>query len=78
MISNISKFKTPLTFSIIGCVVNGPGEASQTDIGITGVGKGSNMLYLSGIESEKVTTNEIIPKIVDLIEKKSEEIKKNK
>ena len=74
----LSHIETPITLSVIGCVVNGPGEAAQTDIGLTGGGKGSNMLYLSGIESEKVTTNEIIPKIVDLIEKKSEEIKKNK
>ena len=74
----LAHIETPITLSVIGCVVNGPGEAAQTDIGLTGGGKGSNMLYLSGIESEKVTTNEIIPKIVDLIEKKSEEIKKNK
>ena len=50
----LSHIKTPITLSIIGCVVNGPGEASMTDIGITGGGKGNNMLYLSGIQSEKV------------------------
>ncbi|MBT6754637.1 MAG: flavodoxin-dependent (E)-4-hydroxy-3-methylbut-2-enyl-diphosphate synthase, partial [Gammaproteobacteria bacterium] len=44
----LSHIKTPLTLSIIGCVVNGPGEAAMTDIGITGGGKGNNMLYLSG------------------------------
>ena len=42
----LSHIKTPITLSIIGCVVNGPGEASQTDIGITGGGKDSNMLYI--------------------------------
>lgn len=70
----LSHIKKPITLSIIGCVVNGPGEATQTDIGITGGGKGSNMLYLSGIESEKITTNEIISKVVNLVEKKAQEI----
>ena len=69
--------KTPITLSIIGCVVNGPGEAAQTDIGITGGGKGSNMLYLKGVESGKILTNEIISKVVELVEKKVEEIEKN-
>ena len=73
----LSHIKTPITLSIIGCVVNGPGEASQTDIGITGGGKGSNMLYLNGIETKKITTNNIISKIIDLVEKKSKEIEKN-
>ena len=73
----LSHIKTPITLSIIGCVVNGPGEASQTDIGITGGGKGSNMLYLRGIETEKIATENIISKVVDLVEKKAEEIEKN-
>ena len=72
----LSHIKTPITLSIIGCVVNGPGEAAQTDIGITGGGKGNNMLYLNGIESKKIATNEIISKIVSLVEKKAEEIEK--
>ena len=67
----LSHIKTPITLSIIGCVVNGPGEASQTDIGITGGGKGNNMLYLKGIEVEKITTENIISKVVELVEKKS-------
>tara|TARA_Y100000590_G_scaffold236923_1_gene266650 strand:- start:947 stop:2047 length:1101 start_codon:yes stop_codon:yes gene_type:complete len=73
----LSHIKTPITLSIIGCVVNGPGEAAQTDIGITGGGKGSNMLYLRGIESEKINTKDIISKVVNLIEKKAQEIEKN-
>ena len=73
----LSHIKTPITLSIIGCVVNGPGEASQTDIGITGGGKGSNMLYLKGIETEKIATESIISKVVDLVEKKAEEIEQN-
>ena len=73
----LSHIKEPITLSIIGCVVNGPGEASQTDIGITGGGKGNNMLYLKGVESEKIATENIISKVVDLVEKKAKEIEKN-
>ena len=73
----LSHIKTPISLSIIGCVVNGPGEAAQTDIGITGGGKGNNMLYLNGIGSEKITTDEMISKIVKLVEKKAEEIEKS-
>ena len=75
--NKLSHIKTPITLSIIGCVVNGPGEASQTDIGITGGGKGSNMLYLKGIETEKIATESIISKVVDLVEKEAEKIEKN-
>ena len=70
----LSHIKTPITLSIIGCVVNGPGEAAMTDIGITGGGKGNNMLYLSGIQSEKVLTNEIISEVVKQVEKKASDI----
>ena len=71
----LSHIKTPLTLSIIGCVVNGPGEAASTDIGITGGGKDSNMLYLNGIQKEKLRNDEIISKIVSLVEKKEKDIK---
>ena len=70
----LSHIKTPITLSIIGCVVNGPGEAALTDIGITGGGKGNNMLYLSGVQSEKVLTSEIINKVISEVEKKAAEI----
>jgi len=73
----LTHIKTPITLSIIGCVVNGPGEAAQTDIGITGGGKGNNMLYLKGIETEKISTEKIISKVVSLVEKKAKEIEKN-
>jgi len=73
----LSYIKTPITLSIIGCVVNGPGEAAQTDVGVTGGGKGSNMLYLNGIESEKILTSEIISKVVKLVEEKAKEIEKS-
>jgi len=73
----LSHITTPITLSIIGCVVNGPGEAALTDVGITGGGKGNNMLYLSGIQSEKVLTDNIIAKVVEEVEKKAEELSKN-
>ena len=74
----LSHIKTPITLSIIGCVVNGPGEAALTDIGITGGGKDSSMLYVKGVQTEKISNNEIIAKVIELVEKKSEEIEKNK
>ena len=66
----LSHIKKPITLSIIGCVVNGPGEAKQTEIGITGGGKDNHMLYLNGIETEKVLTKDMINKIVSLVEEK--------
>ena len=74
--NKLSHIKEPITLSIIGCVVNGPGEASQTDIGITGGGKDSNMLYLNGIQTNKLNNNEIISKVVEQVEKKASEIQK--
>ena len=74
----LSHIKTPITLSIIGCVVNGPGEAAQTDIGITGGGKDSSMLYLKGLQTEKINNQEIVSKIVNLVEKKAIEIENNK
>jgi len=70
----LSHIKAPITLSIIGCVVNGPGEAAFTDIGIAGGGKGSNMLYLKGVQAEKISNDDIVSKIVDLVEKKALEI----
>jgi len=70
----LSHIKAPITLSIIGCVVNGPGEAAMTDIGITGGGKGNNMLYLSGVQNEKVLTKDIIEKVVSEVEKKASEL----
>ena len=67
----LSHIKKPITLSIIGCVVNGPGEAKQTEIGITGGGKDNHMLYLNGLETEKVATKDMINKIVSLVEEKA-------
>ena len=72
--NRLSHIKTPITLSIIGCVVNGPGEAAQTEIGITGGGKGNHMMYLNGVESEKIKSDEIISKVVSMVEKKAKEI----
>ena len=67
----LSHIKEPITLSIIGCVVNGPGEAKQTDIGITGGGKDNHMLYLNGLDTQKVTTQNMIDKIVALVEERA-------
>ena len=69
----LSHIKTPITLSIIGCVVNGPGEAAQTEIGLTGGGSDNNLLYLSGVPHTKIPSNDIINKIVSLVEKKVKE-----
>tara|TARA_S200000501_G_scaffold202468_1_gene190479 strand:+ start:3806 stop:4903 length:1098 start_codon:yes stop_codon:yes gene_type:complete len=69
----LSHVKQPITLSIIGCVVNGPGEAAQTEIGLTGGGQDNNLLYLSGIPHTKVASSEIINKVVKLVEDKVKE-----
>ena len=66
----LSHIKKPINLSIIGCVVNGPGEAAQTEIGLTGGGQDNNLLYLSGIPHTKVASAEIINRVVELVEKK--------
>ncbi len=73
----LSHIKTPITLSVIGCVVNGPGEAAMTDVGITGGQKGNNMLYLSGVQTEKVMTDDMISKVVYEVEKKAAELENN-
>ena len=73
----LSHIKEPLTLSIIGCVVNGPGEASQTDIGLTGGGNENHMMYLSGIPHQKVASNKVIEEVVALVENKVKELKNN-
>ena len=70
----LSHIKKPINLSIIGCVVNGPGEAAQTEVGLTGGGQDNNLLYLSGIPHSKVASSEIIDKVVELVEAR---VKKN-
>ena len=69
----LSHITKPINLSIIGCVVNGPGEAAQTEIGLTGGGQDNNLLYISGIPHTKVANAEIINKVVELVEKKIKE-----
>ena len=69
----LSHIKKPINLSIIGCVVNGPGEASQTEIGLTGGGQDSNLLYLSGIPHTKVASADIIDRVVKMVEDKVNE-----
>ena len=64
----LQHIKTPMSLSVLGCVVNGPGEARETDIGITGGGQGKHMVYLSGITDHHVRDEEMIDHIVRLVE----------
>ena len=73
----LSHIKEPITLSIIGCVVNGPGEAAQTQIGLTGGGKNKHMMYISGLPHHKVASDKIIKEVVTLVENKSKELKTN-
>lgn len=65
---------TPLSLSIIGCVVNGPGEARETDIGLTGGGKGNHMVYLKGVSDHKIKDDALVDHIVKLVEARAKEI----
>ncbi len=65
---------TPLSLSILGCVVNGPGEARETDIGLTGGGNGKHMVYLSGVTDHHVQDADMVDHIVKLVEAKAAEI----
>lgn len=70
----LEHIKTPMSLSIIGCVVNGPGEALMTDIGFTGGGAGSGMVYLAGKQSHKMSNDQMIDEIVRLVEARAEKL----
>jgi (E)-4-hydroxy-3-methylbut-2-enyl-diphosphate synthase len=70
----LAHISTPLSVSIIGCVVNGPGEAKMTDFGITGGGNGSHKVYISGVADHNIAENEKMDHLVRLIEQKAAEI----
>ena len=70
----LQHIRTPLSLSVLGCVVNGPGEARETDIGITGGGKGKHMVYLSGVTDHHVEDENMVDHIVKLVEAKAAEI----
>lgn len=70
----LQHIKVPLSLSVLGCVVNGPGEARETDIGLTGGGAGKHMVFLSGVTDHHVQDAEMLDHIVALVEKKAAEI----
>lgn len=70
----LEHIRTPMSLSIIGCVVNGPGEALMTDIGFTGGGAGSGMVYMAGRQHHKLGNEGMIEHIVELVEKRAAEI----
>ena len=66
----LSHINQPLTVSIIGCVVNGPGEARETDIGLTGGGKGTHQIYVSGLANHRISNEDIVEHVVNLVERR--------
>lgn len=69
--NRLAHIRTPMSLSIIGCVVNGPGEALMTDIGFTGGGAGSGMVYLAGKQDHKMSNAEMVDHIVGLVEERA-------
>ena len=65
----------PITVSIIGCVVNGPGEARETDIGLTGGGRDTHQIYLSGMADHRLKNGDIVEHVVELVEERASRIK---
>lgn len=72
--TRLAHIHTPMSLSIIGCVVNGPGEALMTDVGFTGGGAGSGMVYLAGKQSHKLSNEKMVDHIVEQVEKRAAEI----
>jgi len=74
----LSHITTPMTVSVIGCVVNGPGEARETDIGFTGGGNGTHQVYVAGQPDHRLKDANIVDHLVEMVEKKAAEIEKAK
>ena len=70
----LEHINVPITVSIIGCVVNGPGEARETDIGLTGGGRGTHQIYISGMADHRLSNGDIVEHVVDLVETRVAEI----
>ncbi|WP_282604182.1 flavodoxin-dependent (E)-4-hydroxy-3-methylbut-2-enyl-diphosphate synthase [Pelagibius sp. Alg239-R121] len=70
----LAHITTPMTLSVIGCVVNGPGEARETDIGFTGGGNGTHQVYVSGLQDHRLKDENIVDHLVELVEAKASEI----
>jgi len=73
--ARLAHISTPMSLSIIGCVVNGPGEALMTDVGFTGGGKGAGMVYLAGKAHHKMDNDRMVDHIVELVEAKAAELR---
>jgi (E)-4-hydroxy-3-methylbut-2-enyl-diphosphate synthase len=74
--ARLEHIKTPMSLSILGCVVNGPGEARETDIGLTGGGAGKHMVYLRGVTDHTIQNEDMLDHIVRLVEEKAAEIER--
>jgi (E)-4-hydroxy-3-methylbut-2-enyl-diphosphate synthase len=70
----LAHISTPMSLSVIGCVVNGPGEALMTDVGFTGGGKGAGMVYLAGKPDHKMDNARMVDHIVELVETRAAEL----
>ncbi|MGH7075537.1 MAG: flavodoxin-dependent (E)-4-hydroxy-3-methylbut-2-enyl-diphosphate synthase, partial [Stellaceae bacterium] len=70
----LAHITTPMTLSVIGCVVNGPGEARETDIGFTGGGNGTHQVYVAGVPHHRLKDENIVDHLVAMVEKKAAEI----
>jgi (E)-4-hydroxy-3-methylbut-2-enyl-diphosphate synthase len=74
LLQRLQHIRTPMSLSVLGCVVNGPGEARETDIGITGGGAGKHMVYLAGVTDHHIADEGMVDHIVRLVEAKAAEI----
>ncbi|WP_017664592.1 flavodoxin-dependent (E)-4-hydroxy-3-methylbut-2-enyl-diphosphate synthase [Porphyrobacter sp. AAP82] len=74
--ARLEHIKTPMSLSILGCVVNGPGEARETDVGLTGGGAGKHMVYLRGVTDHTIQDEDMLDHIVRLVEEKAAEIER--
>ena len=70
----LAHITTPMTLSVIGCVVNGPGEARETDIGLTGGGNNTHMVYVSGLQDHRLKDADIVDHLVRMVEEKAAQI----
>ena len=71
----MAHIREPISLSIIGCVVNGPGEALMTDLGFTGGGAGSGMVYMMGKTDHKIDNSQMIEHLVEMVENKAESLR---
>ncbi|MSO89486.1 MAG: 4-hydroxy-3-methylbut-2-en-1-yl diphosphate synthase, partial [Rhodospirillaceae bacterium] len=70
----LAHITTPMTLSVIGCVVNGPGEARETDIGLTGGGNDTHMVYVSGVPHHRLKDESVVEHLANMVERRAREI----